>query len=192
MFREGGTDAFRSQFASHRYIKVEGLIDAGLQSMLYKYVMRRADVAKPAFMKGQDGAVEMFADQVMEHVLAGVQTRIEELSGLTLDPTYSFFRVYRRGNVLERHLDRPSCEVSVSLNLGPALDPPWPLWMKGPLSESALALAPGDAALYRGIECHHWREPLEGDHLALVFLHYIERDGRYSDWKYDKRPGLGT
>jgi hypothetical protein len=187
----GSTEALQSQFALRRYVKVEGLIEQGLQRMLYKHVLGRGDVAEPASMSGQDGAVEMFADQVMEHVLAGVHPRIEQLSGLTLDPTYSFFRIYRRGNILLRHTDRAACEVSVSLNLGPALDPPWPLWVRGPVSESAIELAPGDAALYRGVECEHWREPLEGDHLAVVFLHYVERGGKYSEWKYDKRPDIG-
>ena len=182
----------RERFASDRYVKVEALIEEGLRRMLYDHVRRREPVAPPAFMSGQEGAVEIFSDPLMEHVLTGVQPRVEELCGLKLFPTYSFFRIYRRGNILERHLDRTSCEVSVSLNLGPPLDPPWPLWLKGPKGESAIAMEPGDAVLYWGIECEHWREPLEADHLAQVFLHYVDQAGPYRDWKFDKRPSLGT
>lgn len=189
---EPAIESIRSTFASHRYVKVERFIEDGLRGMLYAYVQRRAPQALPAVTKGQDGAMELFADRVMEHVLAGVHPRVEELSGLTLDPTYSFFRIYRRGNILHRHRDRPSCEVSVTLNLGPVLDPQWPIWMKGPLGESAVGLGPGDGVLYRGTECEHWREPLQADHLAMVFLHYVERGGPNSEWKYDKRPNIGS
>lgn len=186
-----GVEELRKTFAAERYVQVNGLLEGGLCRMLYQHVMSRSAVATPAPNCGQEGAVEMGSDQLMEFVLAGVMPRIEELSGLTLDPTYSFFRVYQRGNILARHVDRPSCEVSVSVNLGPVLERPWPIWIKGPLSESAVELTPGDAVLYRGIECEHWREPLTGDHLAQVFLHYVERNGTYSDWKFDKRPMLG-
>ncbi len=182
----------RETFATHRYSKVEALADPGLCRMLYDYVLQRKHVALPAQMDGQEGAVEIFSDQLMEYVLAGLKPRIQELSGVPLDPTYSFFRLYRRGNILARHLDRAACEISVSLNLGPVLDAPWPLWMEGPLGVSALALQPGDAVLYRGIECFHWREPLEADHQAMLFLHYVEQGGKYADWKFDKRPSLGT
>jgi hypothetical protein len=182
----------RARFASHRYLKVEALLEDGLRQMLYEHAQRRAEVAPHARRRGQEGAAEMFSDQLMEFVLQGLQPRIEELSGVKLDPTYSFLRIYRRGNFLERHLDRASCEVSVSINLGPALEKPWPLWVKGPLGESAVELLPGDAVLYRGIECEHWREPLEADHAAQVFLHYVEQGGQYSEHKFDKRPSLGT
>ncbi len=185
-------EEIRSTFASHRYVKVEGILEEGLCRMLHEHVLRRADLASPAGMAGQETAVEMFSDRLMEFVLKGVQPRVEDLSGLKLDPTYSFFRIYRRGNVLIRHLDRSACEVSVSINLGPALDPPWPLWIKGPLGETAVEMAPGDGVLYRGIECEHWRDPLQAEQMAQVFLHYVEQGGRYQDWKFDKRPSIGT
>jgi hypothetical protein len=190
--RASSTEGIPERFASHRYVKVESLIEDGLCRMLYDYIRQREAVAKPSSGEEQEGAVELGSDQVMEHVLGGVQPRVEQLSGLKLVPTYSFFRIYRQGNVLKRHRDRPACEVSVSLNLGPPLDKPWPLWIKGPLGESAVALAPGDAVLYRGIECEHWRERFEGDLLAQVFLHYVDQDGPCTDWKFDKRPSLAT
>jgi hypothetical protein len=50
-------------------------------------------------------------------------------------------------------------------------DQPWPLWIEGPLGRAAVELGPGDALLYRGIECAHWREPFE--------------------YRFDRRPALG-
>jgi hypothetical protein len=127
----------------------------------------------------------------MEFLLGSLHARVEELSGVKLHLTYSFLRIYRRGNLLRPHTDRSSCEVSVSLNLGPRHADSWPLWIRGPQGASAVRMEPGDGVLSRGIECEHWREPLEEDQLTQVFLHYVEQGGRYSEFKFDKRPSLG-
>lgn len=186
------TDEIQRTFAEQRYVKVEGMLEAPLAKMLYEHIERRRPMGRQAKLEELQGAIELFSDRLMEFVLASLQPRVEELSGCRLDPTYSFTRVYFRGHALRRHTDRPSCEVSVSINLGPQLEKPWPIWVKGPLSEAAVGLAPGDGVLYRGIECEHWRDPLEADHTTQVFLHYVEKDGKYSEWKYDKRTALGT
>lgn len=184
-------DEVRHAFATHRYAKLNGFLDDKLCQMLYGHVERRSAAATTSRFEGQVGALELGADPLTEFLLAGIHPRVEELSGCKLFPTYSFCRVYHRGHYLVRHRDRPSCEVSVSLNLGPKLNAPWPLWVKGPLGESAVAMEPGDAVLYRGIECEHWREPFEEDQLTQVFLHYVEADGPHRDLKFDRRPNLG-
>jgi hypothetical protein len=184
-------DEVRGTFATHRYAKLEGFLDDKLRQMLYDHIQRQSVAASASSFEGQVGALELSADPLMEFLLAGIHPRIEELSGCKLYPTYSFCRTYHRGHFLVRHRDRPSCEVSVSLNLGPKLNAPWPLWVKGPLGESAVAMEPGDAVLYRGIECEHWREPFEEEQLTQVFLHYVEQDGPHRDLKFDKRSNLG-
>lgn len=136
------------------------------------------------------GASSSAGDVFMDGLLMDLLPRAEEICRLRLFPTYSYFRVYHSGDVLTRHTDRPSCEISLSLCLGYQAEKPWPLMLEGPDGISEVELAPGDALFYRGIECAHWREPLNGDHLAQVFLHYVNQDGPYAEWKYDKRPGL--
>ena len=54
----------------------------------------------------------------------------------------------------------------------------------------AALLAPGDALLYRGCDCFHWREAFQGTRLAQVFLHYVDRNGSHADEKYDGRKTL--
>jgi hypothetical protein len=58
------------------------------------------------------------------------------------------------------------------------------------MAAAAIDLAPGDAAVYRGIDCYHWREPFEGAEAAQVFLHYVDRDGPHASWKLDRRAHL--
>ncbi len=102
------------------------------------------------------------------------------------------FRVYKGGDVLKRHRDRPSCEVSVTLNLGYEAAAPWPIWLEVAGAARSFALQPGDALLYQGTVLRHWRESFVGAHSVQVFLHYVDRNGPCNSWKYDGRPALAT
>ncbi len=55
----------------------------------------------------------------------------------------------------------------------------------------AVDLHPGDAVLFRGIERTHWRDAYDGEAAVQLFLHYVDRDGPYREWKFDKRAHLG-
>ena len=63
----------------------------------------------------------------METLLMMVQPKMEKLTGLKLNPTYSYARIYKRGDVLKRHKDRFSCEISTTMNLG---GDPWPIYIE--------------------------------------------------------------
>jgi len=131
-----------------------------------------------------------FGDQIIDTLLLSLLPRIEKHSGLELFPTYSYFRVYKHGDILPRHKDRPACEVSVTLCLGGDLL--WPFWLEGPNGVVSIDMAPGDGLLYRGIECTHWRDSFEGTRLAQVFLHYVDKNGPHADWKFDKRQATSS
>jgi hypothetical protein len=131
-----------------------------------------------------------YGDPAFDGLLEYLRPRIEERSGLALYPTYSYFRLYKHGDVLTRHRDRPSCEISVSLNLGQTPADPWPIHIERDAAPYGALLAPGDALLYRGCDCFHWREAFEGTRLAQVFLHYVDRNGPNADQKFDGRRTL--
>ena len=88
----------------------------------------------------------------MEAMLKKVTATVECATGLSLYPTYSYYRVYKRGDVLPMHRDRPSCEISVSLCLGGVFEKPWPLWLMVGDYKIAATLGKGDAMIYRGCE----------------------------------------
>ena len=46
------------------------------------------------------------------------QPVLEQNVGKKLWPTYSYFRIYDKGDDLKIHKDRPSCEYTVALCLG--------------------------------------------------------------------------
>jgi hypothetical protein len=133
-----------------------------------------------------------YGDFAAEGLLKSVQPDVESRVGLALYPTYSYLRLYKHGDCLKRHKDRPACEISVTLCLGYAPDVPWPIWVEHLGTPVAITLSPGDMLIYRGIDVPHWRDAYDGDRLAQVFLHYVDRNGPHSEWKFDKRPGLRT
>ena len=134
-----------------------------------------------------------YADIVMESLLEKLTEPMSKEAELKLIPTYSYARIYKKGDILERHKDRYSCEISTTLNLG---GDPWPIYLEpsGKTDREGIKvdLEPGDALIYRGCEVEHWREAFEGDNCGQVFLHYNDASGEKAEEnKYDKREFLG-
>jgi hypothetical protein len=177
-------------FAKQKYVIWRACLKDPQLSLLYRWACRRAEVGAMFLDDTAPGVLSSAGDVFMDGLLIDLLPQAEEITSLKLFPTYSYFRVYHRGDVLAKHTDRPSCEISMSLCLGYEGEKPWPLMVEGPEGVSSADLAPGDALLYRGIECPHWRELFEGERNAQVFLHYVDQNGPYAEFKYDKRPGL--
>lgn len=110
---------------------------------------------------------------------------ISKIVGETVLPTYTYARVYRSGDELLRHKDRPSCELSLTVNLGGS--DPWDIWVESEGREIPITLNPGDAMVYLGAEVEHWREQFHGDHYYQVFLHYVLSRGKYAQHCFDRK-----
>lgn len=142
-----GQDAFARQ----GYVIVRSLLDEALTSFLWKYAQARADSGTLKAGDGQvPGTPAEWADPAFEALLEWTRQRIEQTTGLALSPTYSYFRVYKTGDELARHTDRPACEISASVNLGQIPAESWPLCINGPAGVEEARLLPGDALIYRG------------------------------------------
>ena len=134
-----------------------------------------------------------YSDIAMETLLVKLLPIMEKETGLKLNTNYSYARIYKKGDVLKRHKDRFSCEISTTLNLGGDL---WPIYLepsgKEGLKGFKVNLNPGDMLVYKGNELEHWRETFEGKNCAQVFLHYNNLKTKGSKENiYDKRPCLG-
>jgi hypothetical protein len=134
-----------------------------------------------------------YADPAMETMLLKLKSLMEENTGLSLYPTYSFYRVYRNGDELAPHTDRPSCEISATMCFNYSYDDnkfSWPIFMDG----NEVTLSPGDLVIYKGCDLAHWREKLiHSDSVWHVqgFFHYVNANGPYAEFKYDKRNSIG-
>ena len=178
-------------FARQGYCIARGFLEPVLTTYLWNYAVMKVVYQR---LRGGDTAVPnsvtRYGDDAFEALLETVRPRVEAVTGYRLFPTYSYFRMYLRGNALGQHRDGPACEISVSLNLGQSPERPWPLCLEGREGEISAALHPGDALVYKGAELTHWREPYEGAQLGQVFLHYVDKNGPYADRKFDGRGRL--
>ena len=209
-------------FKKNRYIIVKKAISKDLSNFLYNYVLVKKQVARTLIDKKYISPFEhmfgifgdsqvpytygQYADIAMETLLLKVQPVLEKHTDLKVVPTYSYFRIYKKGDLLARHKDRASCEVSCTLNLG---GDPWSIYLDtsgqdfvidkfknlvkpGAPKGIKINLKPGDMLIYRGDLCEHWRDYFNGENHAQVFLHYnnAKRKNGVSNI-YDGRIHLG-
>lgn len=212
--QETASPATSRSFDQDRYMVVPNLISNEVAQVACRYARMKAQTGE---LLADDMQVPntpaAYGDTLMETLLAVCLPALEAATGLQLEPTYSYYRVYKTGDVLQAHVDRPSCEVSATVCLG--LDPgevvdadyAWPIYVDNSIDYSvhpdealvlrggegkAIVLRPGDALVYRGAEVKHWREAFQGLHQVQVFLHYVMRNGQFADEKFDRRPMLGA
>ena len=112
-----------------------------------------------------------------------VSSLIEE----TVLPTYTYARIYKNGEILARHRDRPACEISLTVHISG--DASWSIGIQKPSGEEVdLDLQQGDAMLYLGCTADHWRStPFSGQNYSQVFLHYVRSNGPNAWAYFDKK-----
>ena len=123
-----------------------------------------------------------YGDTLIESLMLKKKKKMEKESGKKLLPTYSFWRTYTKYTILEKHTDRPSCEISATVNIN-GDGTLWPIFMEG----TPLNLEKGDAAIYLGCDLEHWREEFKGDYQFQAFLHYVDAEGINKEHYMDKR-----
>ena len=131
---------------------------------------------------------------LFDDLLLDLKPTIEKVTNKSLLPTYSYTRLYLPGEILRIHTDRHACEISVTLTLGYCGNDAWPIYFIGKdekdlRNESGFHIDVGHAVVYKGC-LPHWRDHFRGLWQAQVFLHYVDANGPYTEWVYDKREGL--
>ena len=207
-------------FKDDNYLVIKRAISEELANFCYDYFLTKRKVARTFYDSqyisqfNEDWGVwndsqvpetySHYSDIVMETLLEKLLPRMEAESGFKLCPTYSYARIYKKGDVLKRHKDRKACSVSTTMNLG---GDPWPIFINPNQNEGVhktqdyvpsnspgvkVELKPGDMLIYSGCDLEHWREPFEGDNNAQVFLHYNNKsEPNARAQKFDTRMHLG-
>jgi len=214
------------KFKDSGYLIIPKILSKELLDFIGIYAYNRARIEGVQSIDNQVPNTPSFGyDYVMENLSDFLLPRIESIIGMKLLPTYTYFRVYKAGDILEKHIDRPACEISITLSLRKGGNI-WPIYFNNtdyktregdndefiaPLQDpkivdatsveevlekmhkehigdtTSVLLEEGDAAIYRGCEVVHWREAYnEGTKLAQVFLHYVDANGQFTEWKNDK------
>ena len=196
-------------FNKNKYQVIKNAISTELADFCYQYFCNKRAVARKLF---DDRYISQFteyfgvwndqqipetyshySDIVMETLLQKVKPIMEKESGVKLTETYSYARIYKKGDELKRHKDRYSCEISTTMNLG---GDNWSIFLEPSGEEGKkgieIKLEAGDMLMYRGCELEHWREPFEGKDCGQVFLHYNDASGEDAEKnKFDGRPMIG-
>ena len=209
-------------FKEKKYIVIRKAISYELANFGFNYLLLKREAVKwmqdtnyiskftPGFGTWEDKQVpntySCYGDTFMETLMMKVLPVMQQHTEMNLIPCYTYTRIYKKGDILKRHSDRPSCEISTTLHLGGDL---WTIFLdptgqKTVIDEYKQIIKPnapkgisidlevGDMLVYSGCELEHWREPFEGDNCAQVFLHYNNVDGPFGTQnKFDKRPLLG-
>jgi hypothetical protein len=209
-------------FKKNKYIIIKKAISEDLAKFCNDYFMMKRNVARTMFdtkyispfttefgVWNDEQVPETYShysDIVMETLLIKLLPVMEKETGLKLNPNYSYARIYKKGDILKRHKDRFSCEISTTLNLG---GDEWPIYLDLTGSDNVIDeyknimkpnspkgikvdLTPGDMLIYRGNELEHWREAFKGKNCAQVFLHYNNIKTKGSKENIcDRRPHLG-
>jgi hypothetical protein len=187
-------------FAKNKYVVHEKAISAeiarlGAQYAIFDALQDYKDEGTFANNAQVPNSHSKYADPFMESLELLLLPKVEESTGLSLYPTYSYYRLYKPGDDLLPHTDRPACEISLTINLGYSYntnikDYSWDIWVEG----KSFRTEPGDMVIYRGLEMNHWREPFaagRGSWQVQAFLHYVDVNGPYAMCKFDGRPSLG-
>ncbi|GAG52225.1 unnamed protein product, partial [marine sediment metagenome] len=197
-------------FKNKKYTIIKKAVSSELALFLYNYIIVKKQCFKTmsadkymspfetGFGEWGDHQVPntfvSYADVPMETLMLKLQPLMEKATGLKLYPNYSFLRSYKTGDILKRHKDRFSCEISTTLYLG---GDPWPIYLepsgKDGMKGKKINLKVGDMLIYKGEDLEHWREPFEGkEDCVQVFFHYnnARRKGAKNNM-FDKRPHVG-
>jgi len=189
-------------FKKNKYQVIKGAISTELADFCYQYFLNKRAVARHLFDDKflspyttyfgvwNDAQIpetySHYADIVMETLLQKVKPVMEEQSGVKLTETYSYARIYKKGDELKRHTDRYSCEISTTMHLG---GDEWSIFLEPDIK---IDLQKGDMLMYRGCDLDHWREPFKGKDCGQVFLHYNDASGKNAKInKFDSRPMIG-
>ena len=196
-------------FKKNKYTVLKKIISRELADFCYAYFLNKRNVARFLFDQKYispfteywgiwtdeqvPNTYSHYGDLVMETLLQKVKPIMEKNTGLKLSETYSYARIYKNGDVLARHKDRYSCEISTTLNLG---GDPWPIYLDPTGKEKQAGikvdLDPGDMLIYSGCDLEHWREEFTGKNCGQVFLHYNKAGSKMAkENKFDKRPFIG-
>ena len=196
-------------FKKNKYTVLKNAISPEIAEFVYKYFLNKRNVARFLFDNKYispfteyfgvwndqqvPNTYSHYGDIAMETLLEEVKPVMEKHTGLKLSPTYSYARIYKKGDILKRHKDRFSCEISTTMNLA---GDDWPIYLEpsGEVGKKGIKvdLKQGDMLVYSGCELEHWRNKFKGKECVQVFLHYNNRKTPGAkDNMFDKRPHLG-
>ena len=121
------------------------------------------------------GSDELYNSATLCVINQALLNKIKEITKEPgLYPTYGFYRKYYKGQALGKHVDRPECQLTISICLSESDDSEWPLYIEDEKNDITYKghTKPGDAIIYTGEFLPHWRDECPKKWCKQFFLHY--------------------
>lgn len=208
-------DIYIDNFDKNNYVIVKDFFD---QHDVDRMVNRSQFLLHSGIMTKDaqcSSSYSIYGDMVHSEMQEKYRLKLELYTGINLYPTYTYMRWYQPKEVLKYHTDRPSCEISLTSTLcyDTFDDKPWLIFVEGSEGDKKSVkstivdeksgteiikygvpyeLYPRDVLIYKGENIAHWREKFIGISQAQIFMHYVNKNGKYHECKYDFRPNLGS
>lgn len=217
----GKTKTSNIEFEQNGYLKVSNITDVSkIESFMppkkgqYNFHGKSRFTYIPVENQVK-GSISRYSFPPYRSLFFDIKSKVENILNTKLEPTYYFDRFYFPGQELTKHIDRDSCEISVTLHVRTNANISWPIYMKRPDvyddskyrnvlrkgSDAAIYLNPGDAVIYKGCERPHWRLPMPGEKRNMIrrlfnkpeiyyhqiFFHYVLSNGYRSHFAGDAR-----
>ena len=155
-----------------------------------------------------NGSVARYWHPQYRKIHSEIRLILEQAIGRKLYNTYYYDRFYFPGQALDKHTDRPACEISVTIHVSTNIKESWPIWIKTPdtFEDKTMKIAngenrfvhleAGDGMVYKGCERPHWRDPMPGLleskinkdeslYYHQIFFHYVLQDGIRAHYAWD-------
>jgi|13_taG_2_1085334.scaffolds.fasta_scaffold13704_4 hypothetical protein len=187
------------------YELIKGALHSSFAETIYDYLLLKRKVQdtlikKKYYKKSEsifghygdnicDDTWCIYGDPLCDVILHRFIPSMSELCGQEVIPTYSYARLYKKGDKLSKHTDRVSCKVSCTIFIG---GDTWPIYLKENNKNVKIDFEQGDMLVYDGRKLPHWRNKFKDKTCAQLFLHYGFADNP-ADVKnaFDKREHYG-
>jgi len=171
----------------NKSVQVSNLVPIEFCQFFTHVLLKQADFDNPIVDPQVPTAKAILSHElIFETLQERLWPVVEQLIGEELLPTYAYARLYTNGDVLEKHTDRPACEVSVTIQLGRSHHYAWPIYM----GNNRYDLGEGDGVIYSGCDTPHWRNKCDGPkgyYSGQLFIHFVRKNGPFAAEASDRR-----
>lgn len=179
-----------AKLEQNKYIYSSGVLPVQICTDLSNHLFNLHKEGKLTQDDQCPSSFSIYGDPKFEMVLQDLADKLSATLGKKVLPTYCYARLYQKGEILHKHKDRPSCEISITVTLDHDKSSIiWPIKMG---EEKNIFIEKGDGVIYKGCEIEHWREPYKGEWQTQAFFHFVDAEGQYREYAFDKRQSLGS
>jgi len=200
MFTENQVIKLRNSLNNEGYCQVNNILHLQLieylkiGSSMLEFEAKEETNGKEEIVKTNlQHSISKYSSTIGENLLIYLTPIYSQITNKNLIPTYSFYRKYFQTNTLEKHLDRPSCQYSATIQIDSSKDESWPIFIQNKSKQDIKCdTKKGDVIFYKGEEVLHWREELKYEYSSHLFLHWVDGDDpTYKEFWWDGRERLG-